>query len=78
MIKPEKYLDPDVSVLSVSAMIIELFKSGNLLTYSEVFQKVIKKKGDQAKVIFLPALDLLFLLGKIEYHKEIDTLEFKK
>lgn len=78
MIKPEKYMDLDNSVLSMSALILKQLKKNSLLKHSEIFNFIIREKGENSRVVFLPALSFLFLLNKIEYHQEIDTLELKK
>jgi hypothetical protein len=38
---------------------------------------VIRRVGPDGELSFLPALNFLFLVGKVEYHLQNDTLEFK-
>jgi len=46
--------------------------------YDELLDKVILTWGISAKEVFIPTLSFLYLLGKIEYQKDIDTIEFIK
>lgn len=74
MIKPEKYLNLNLSVLEISALIIKYLRKNNYLYYSEMIDRLIKTKGENAKEVILPSLNLLFALGKIEYIEKIDSL----
>lgn len=75
MIKPHKYLDLKNCVISVSALMLKIMQENRIIKYDELFDYVIKANGDNVKYIFVPALDFLFLLGKIEYYQESDSLE---
>lgn len=74
MIKPEKYLNLNLSVLEISALIIKYLKKNNYLYYNEMIDRITKAKGENAKEVILPSLNLLFALGKIEYIEKIDSL----
>ena len=78
MLKPIKYSNLNVSLIAISGEIIKIFGPDNALTYTELLNKVLKNKGIEAKKVFLPALSLLFLLGKIRYHKNSDVIEIVK
>ena len=77
MLKPTKYTNVDVSLLAVSCELLKIFKKTKTTTSTDLLNKVIQKKGIEAKNIFLPALSFLFLLGKIEYHEKTDIIEYK-
>ena len=76
MIKPYKYLDLNLSVLNLGGIILSIMQYEVLLKYDELLQKVILARGEGAKDTFLPTLSFLYLLGKIEYNKEIDSIEY--
>jgi len=38
---------------------------------------VEKRIGTDGELSFMPALSLLFALGRIEYHAQNDTIEFR-
>jgi len=76
MIAPHKYLDLNLSVLNLGGMILSIVKEERAVKYDELLDKVILSRGVNAKEVFLPTLSFLYLLGKIEYRKDIDTIEF--
>lgn len=78
MIKPHKYLDLDNCIISISCSMIKELKSKRIMTYSELYSSIYKKHGENMKYFFVPSINFLFLLGKILYHKEIDSLELIK
>ena len=77
MLKPTKYTNVDLSLLAISCELLKLFKKNKTATSTELLNKIIQRKGIEAKNIFLPALSFLFLLGKIEYHKKTDIMEYR-
>ena len=48
------------------------------IKYDELLGKVILARGNSAKEVFIPTLSFIYLLGKIEYTKEIDVIEYVK
>lgn len=76
MLRPTKYTNVNVSVLAISCELLKIFKKNKTATYSEVLNAVINKKGVEAKTIFLPALNFLFLIGKIEYYERTDIIKY--
>ena len=78
MIAPHKYLDLNLSILNLGGLILNLIKEDGAVKYDELLKKVILARGASVKDVFIPTLSFLFVLGKIEYQKEIDTIEFIK
>lgn len=78
MIAPHKYLDLNLSVLNLGGVILNVVKEEGAIKYDELLERVILARGANAKEVFIQTLSFLYLLGKIEYQKEIDTIEFKK
>ncbi len=78
MISPNKYLDLKLSIINVSAFIIKPLQKINILSYEELENEVIKQLGKEVKYIFPYALNFLFLLDKIEYNVNIDSISIKK
>jgi hypothetical protein len=77
MLKPSKpNVDLKFSVIHVGALIIKAIKDKGLLTFDKLLPILIDKTGERVKEIYLPSLCFLFLVGKIRYHIEIDSLEF--
>lgn len=76
MITPHKYLNLNLSILNLGGLIIGLLKEDGATKYDELLNKVILARGENAKDVFIPTLSFLYLLGKIEYRKDIDTIEY--
>ena len=76
MIAPHKYLDLNLSLLNLGGLILSILKEDGAVKYDELLEKVILARGISAKEVFIPTLSFLFLMGKIEYQKDIDTIEF--
>lgn len=77
MLKPNKYTNVDSSVLFVSYELLKIFKSRKVIAYSDLLNQVLSVRGENTRKLFLPALSFLYLLGRIEYHKKEDVIEFK-
>lgn len=78
MIAPHKYLDLNLSLLNLGGVILSIIKKDGTVKYDELLERVILTRGNSAKDVFIPTLSFLYILGKIEYRKEIDTIEFIK
>ena len=78
MIAPHKYLDLNLSVLNLGGVILNIMQEDGAVKYDELLDKVVLARGIGAKDVFIPALSFLYILGKIEYQKDIDTIEFIK
>ena len=77
MLRPTKYTNVNVSLLAISCELLKLFKKSKTITYTELLNKIIQKKGIESKNVFLPALSFLFLLGKVEYGEKSDIIEYR-
>lgn len=78
MITPHKYLNLDLSVINVSALIIQQLKEHKLIKYDELLYLVMSQLGKKTKENFPYAINFLYLLDKIIYHDgELDAFELK-
>lgn len=75
MIAAHKYLDLNLSVLNMGGLILNIMKEFSMIKYDELLEKITLARGENAKEVFVPTLSFLYLLGKIEYHKDIDAIE---
>lgn len=75
MLRPTKHSHPDRTVISVSLIILSRLKNLRVENYSDLlsFTKQSVSGGD---VLFLPALNFLFLMGLIEYRPKTDAVEY--
>jgi hypothetical protein len=77
MLTPSKHLDLDRSALRVGAVILAELKRRRVVPYGDVVRLVKRRIGDDGDVVVAPALSLLFVLGRIEYHAKNDTFEYR-
>ncbi len=76
MLTPRKHLDLDVSVLRISALLLRELQKRGVVEFEKLRAYIIRRAGSDAEVTFLPALSFLFLLGKVRYHGQNDTVEY--
>lgn len=75
MIRPSKHAHPDLTVISVSSVILERLKTRRTETYADLVT-LVEQRTKNAKVLFLPSVNLLFLLGLIRYLPKADRFEY--
>ena len=75
MLRPTKHSHPDQTVINVALLLLTRLKIRRLDNYGplRVYAKKAVTGGD---VLFLPALNFLFLLGLIAYHPKTDAVEY--
>ncbi|MFH8566803.1 ABC-three component system middle component 8 [Streptomyces sp. NPDC017988] len=49
-----------------------------MIEFQALRQRILKSVGGDAEIVFQPALSLLFLLGKVEYHTKNDSFEYRE
>ena len=76
MLRPEKHLDLDRSVLRISSEILKLLKKRRIVEYEAIYKLVKRVSDDDADIVVTPALSFLFLLGKTTYHPKTDSFEY--
>jgi hypothetical protein len=75
MLRPTKHSHPDRTVINVSLLLLSRLKVRRFDEY-DVLRKYAKKNVVGGDVLFLPALNLLYLLGLIEYRPKTDVVEY--
>lgn len=75
MLTPRKHMNLDVSVLRVSALMLREIKKRGVMEFEKLRRFVIRRVGQDGELAFLPALDLLYLLGRADFHLKNDTIE---
>lgn len=76
MLKLDKYTNPKLSVVAVSASILRMLMNERALKYDELLRRVVNQHGASSKETFLPSLNFLFLLNKVKYFQEHDMVEY--
>jgi len=75
MLRPTKHSHPDRTVINVSLLLLVRLKSRRLDDYDSL-RKFAKKAVIGGDVLFLPALNFLYLLGLIDYRSKTDAIEY--
>jgi hypothetical protein len=75
MLRPTKHSHPDRTVINVSLLLLARLKARRVDEY-DVLRKYAKKSVIGGDVLFLPALNFLFLMGLIDYHPKTDAVEY--
>ena len=75
MLRPTKHSHPDRTVVNVALLILKHLRKRRLDGYCAL-RGYAKKTISGGDVLFLPALNFLFLLGLIEYHPKTDAVEY--
>jgi len=75
MIRPSKYTNLNLSIVKISAEIIKYLSKNQIAKYDEILEWLSKKSGDEVKHVYISSLNFLYLIGKIEYHTDSDSIE---
>lgn len=77
MLTPSKHLDLDRSALRIASEILAELRRRRVVPYDTLVRLVQKRSGDGSDAVVAPALSVLFLIGRIEYHPKNDTFEYR-
>ena len=75
MLRPTKHSHPDRTVINVSLLLLARLKMRRLDDYDSL-RKHAKKLVVGGDVLFLPALNFLYLMGLIDYRPKTDAVEY--
>jgi hypothetical protein len=75
VLKPSKHSHPDRTVINVALLLLTRLKKRRLEGFDGL-REYAKKAVAGGDVLFLPALNFLYLLGLIDYHPKRDTVEY--
>ncbi|WP_081194590.1 ABC-three component system middle component 8 [Halomonas sp. BC1] len=75
MLRPTKHSHPDRTVINVALMLLIRLKDRRVDEYGAL-RKYAKKTVTGGDVLFLPALNFLYLMGLIDYHPKTDAVEY--
>jgi hypothetical protein len=75
ILRPTKHAHPDRTVISLSLLLLARLKTRRLEDYYGL-RKFAKRSAKGGDVLFLPALNFLFLIGLIEYRPKTDSVEY--
>lgn len=74
MLRPTKYLDLKTCVLRLAALMLMELSASRALALPDLEARVLSEAGDAARLNLVSALNLLFLLGRIDYDDGADAI----
>lgn len=75
MLRPTKHSHPDRTVINVSLLLLQRLRARRVGEY-DALRKYVKNAVVGGDVLFLPALNFLYLLGLIDYRPKTDAVEY--
>jgi hypothetical protein len=75
LLNPNKNTHPDLTIIAVSSFLVKRLKKNQLETITELKNAIVDSNKDSGPLLE-PSLQLLFLLGLIEYHNKNDLIEY--
>lgn len=75
MLRPTKHSHPDSTVINVSLLLLLRLRRRRVDEY-DVLRKFAKKNVIGGDILFLPALNFLYLMGLVEYRPKTDAVEY--
>lgn len=75
MLKPSKHAHPDKTVVAVATLLLHRLKARRVESFDDLRQYLGSARAGVGS-LFLPALNLLFVLGLVEYRLKTDAFEY--
>lgn len=75
MLKPDKHTDIKFSIIYLAGVIMKLIQESGIIGYDDLKGSVAEMIGSRANENFDLTLSFLFLMDKINYVKELDSLK---
>jgi hypothetical protein len=75
MLRPNKHSHPDKTVINIAFLLLSYLKKNRVEEY-DTLRRYVRKNVPDSDLLFLPALNFLYLLGLIAYFPKNDTIEY--
>ena len=75
MLRPTKHSHPDRTIIHVALLLLSRLKARRVDDY-DTLRKHVKKAVIGGDILFLPALNFLYLMGLIDYRPKTDAVEY--
>jgi len=81
MLKPTKHLQIDKSLIYLASQILRQVEKNTIIEFNVLCDHLKKKYSNESKFLeisplIVPSLDLLYILGLIEYYEKTDSFAF--
>ncbi len=75
MIKPDRHTNPDYSVINIGAYVLTQVNTHYAVGYDVLLEKVKNNLGERAIENYPYAVNLLYVLGKLNYDRKSDSFK---
>jgi hypothetical protein len=75
VIRPAKYLDLTTSVVRIAAIVLEELQRRRSIHLRDLSDRIQAEVGERGLVNLIPSLNLLYLLGCLDYDGERDVVQ---
>jgi hypothetical protein len=75
LLLPTKHSHPDKTIIAIATIILQRLKKVRLEQYDDLLD-YLQNKNKKGEYLFLSAINFLYLLGLVEYHKKTDSFEY--
>ncbi len=75
LLLPTKHSHPDKTIMAIATIILQRLKKVRLEQYDDLLD-YLQNKNKNGEYLFLSAINFLYLLGLVEYHKKTDSFEY--
>lgn len=75
MLRPTKHSHPDRTVINVAMLLLARIRARRVDDYDDL-RTYAKRSVSGGDVLFLPALNFLYLMGLIVYRPKTDAVEY--
>ncbi len=75
MLRPTKHAHPDKTVIAVATFMLAALRDNRAFRFDDLLA-LLKDSREGTESLFLPALNLLYLFGLVEYRSKTDSFEY--
>ncbi|MDO4225761.1 MAG: hypothetical protein Q4C75_07710 [Bergeyella zoohelcum] len=68
-------IQPDKSVMYATTLILKSLKEHRYIAFDKLLS-IVREETSCDYILFMPAINLLYLLGLVEYHPTNDSFEY--
>jgi hypothetical protein len=76
MIRPTKYMDLTVNILAIATEILSELERTHIVSLEELDAQIQARINEKARINFIPSLNLLYILGCLDYDSETDAVVY--
>jgi hypothetical protein len=75
MLRPTKHAHPDRTIINTAVLMLARLRSRRIDQYDSL-RKYVRRRISGGDVLFLPALNFLYVVGLVEYRPKTDAIEY--